>query len=244
MCVGEPGQPAPVAESLPRAPRPGRRRPGRPRSADGPAVTRDAIVDTALRATAANGCQGLALRQVARELDVSLATVQRHFATKDELWRACVDTVMSQPIDVDGADGLEAELHTYLLALIERATVSPAVTAAMWNDPEPGGDERIAYLVDKVRPRYDGYRDALEAAMTAGDIRNVEPGVVLALVGLGITSMASAPAPLRLLFGIDLDDQGQRDALASSLADVLLHGILPRHVTAPPGDAPRPAPRG
>ncbi len=207
-------------------------------------MTRNAIIDTALRATAANGCQGLALRQVARELDVSLATVQRHFATKDELWRACVDTVMSQPIDVDGADGLEAELHTYLLALIERATVSPAVTAAMWNDPEPGGDERIAYLVDKVRPRYDAYRDALEAAMTAGDIRAVEPGVVLALVGLGITSMASAPAPLRLLFGIDLDDQGQRDALASSLADVLLNGILPRHATAPAGDAPRLVPRG
>ncbi|MDA8366567.1 MAG: TetR/AcrR family transcriptional regulator [Actinomycetota bacterium] len=207
-------------------------------------MTRDAIVDTALRATAANGCQGLALRQVARELDVSLATVQRHFATKDDLWRACIDTVMSQPIDIDGADGLEAELHGYLRAMIDRATLSPAATAAMWNDTGPGCDERIAYLVDKVRPRYDAYRDALEAAMAAGDIRTVEPGVVLAMVGLGITSMASAPAALRLLFGIDLDDQGQRDALASSLADVLLHGILPRHATAPAGDASRPAPRG
>ena len=206
-------------------------------------MTRDAIVDTALRATAANGCHCLALRQVARDLDVSLATVQRHFATKDDLWRACIDTVLQEASPPDaagnGADGVEAELHGYLRAMIDRATVSPSATAAMWNDTRPGCDERIAYLVDKVRPRYEAYRHALEEAMANGGIRAIEPGAVLALVGLGITSMASAPVALRTLFDIDLDDERARDALAASLSDVLLHGMLPR-IPAPtvPGAPP------
>lgn len=221
-----------MAESLPRAPRPGRRRPGRPRSADGPAVTREAIIDTALRATAANGCQGLALRQVARELGVSLATVQRHFATKDALWRACIDAVMTEPSIPDREEGVEAELHSYLRALIERATVSPSATAAMWNDSGPGSAERIAYLVEKLSPRYQTHRRNLHAAMDSGAIRAVEPDIVLALVGLGITSMASAPVALRQLFGIDLDDAVERDALAASLADVLLHGMAAPAVPA------------
>jgi AcrR family transcriptional regulator len=197
-------------------------------------VTRDAIVGTALRAITANGCHGLALRRVAREVGVSLATVQRHFATRDELWRACVDAVLTEPDPPDDGSGVEAELQSYLRAMIERATLSPSATAAMWNDSGPGSDERIAYLVDKVRPRYQVHRQKLAAAMDAGEIRAVDPGAVLALVGLGITSMASAPVALRQLFGIDLGDPGDRDALAAALADVLLHGMSAMPA-APPG---------
>ena len=74
--------------------------------------------------------------------------------------------------------------------------------------------------------------------MATGGIRAIEPGAVLALVGLGITSMASAPVALRNLFVIDLDDERVPDALAASLADVLLHGMLPRADEATPPGAP------
>jgi AcrR family transcriptional regulator len=204
------------------------RRPGRPNATEGPAVTRQAIVDAALRTLADCGYPGLSLRGLARSLGVSLATVQRHFATKDDLWRAAIDAALPLPSGTDGATsrqpghGPGAELRN----TVHRALTRPGVTAAVWNDTTPGASERLDHLTARAGAVLQEGRERLGAGIASGTLRPIDVNALLALVGLGITSVASSGDGLRRLFGIDIDDPTEQDRLADSLTDILLNGIL------------------
>jgi AcrR family transcriptional regulator len=177
-----------------------------------------------------SGWAGLSLRGLARQLGVSLATIQRHFATKDELWRAAVDAALplrDLPSHADAADADAAgRFADNLRALIARSADRPGITAAVWNDQSPGAQSRIEHLTARSQAVLDGGRAQIAAGAAAGVLRPIEPEVLLALVGLGITSLASSTDALRQLFGIDIAQPAQRDRLADALADLLLHGVL------------------
>ncbi len=192
-------------------------------------MTREAIVATALESIRNHGLRGLALREVARRLAVSLPTIQHHFATRDELWRGCVDHLTAQrlpmlealPSQVPGAG-----LAEILRAQLAQTTLAPGLTAAMWHDPEEGAEERLDYLEERARPLVELGRRRIQAGITNGTLRPVDPDVVTALIGLGMGSLANAPEAMRRLFGIDLDDEAARERLATALTDILLNGLL------------------
>lgn len=207
---------------------PGRRR-GRPRLEEGPAVTADAIVRTGLDAIQANGWSGLALRDVARRLGVSLPAVQRHFPTKDDLWRACVDRLIAvrfaERLDGDRSDRPADRLLAALRSQFERSGVEPGLTAAMLLDRSEGAENRLAYVCEAVQPIIDWNRARLREAIDAGAMRTVDVDVVLALLGIGLSSLASAGPALQRLFGIELNDATQRDHFAATVADILIFGL-------------------
>jgi len=216
---------------------PGVRRRGRPRLVDGPAVTEAAIIATALRSVQANGPAGLALRDVARRLGVSLPTVQRHFATKDQLWRACVDAAVeavepelgaTEAAAAAGSSTPREALARHLRSQVERATRFPGLTAAMSNVTGPQEDEGLAYLVRRSRPVIDRSAALLRKAAARGTMRPVDVAAFLALVGLGLSSVASSRQGLRMLFDIDLDDPDAARGYVDALSDILLYGLLPR----------------
>lgn len=202
---------------------------GRPRRADGPAVTADAIVERALDVIQANGWSGLALREVARHLGVSLPAVQRHFATKDALWRACVDRLVADRLasrptespDAPSKEGLLAAVRTQL----ELPGLQLGLTAAMLSDRSEGAEERLDYLCDAVRPALAQARARIERAQQAGVVRPLDTEVLLALLSIGLGSLATGGSALRRLFGIDLDDPAEKDRLAAALGDIILSGI-------------------
>jgi AcrR family transcriptional regulator len=206
------------------------RRPGRPNATEGPAVTRQAIIEAALRTLADSGYPGLSLRGLARSLGVSLATVQRHFATKDDLWRAAVDTALPLPTPA-GTDEARSLRPGHgpgdeLRETVQRALTRPGITAAVWNDTTPGAAERLDHLTAQAGAVLQDGRDRLRAGIASGTLRAIDVDTLLALVGLGITSVASSGDGLRRLFGIDIDDPAERDRLADSITDILLNGIL------------------
>lgn len=188
---------------------------------------------------------------MARELEVSLPTLQRHFATKDDLWRACVDAALEQvgnelasaPAPAAGEDQGQAQgqrgtgggpvLTWHLRQQIERAARIPRLTAAMSNDSEPGAEDRLEYLLERARPLIDRSRGLVQAAIDTGVARPVDVEVFMALVSLGLGSLASSHDGLRRLHGIDLDDANQRDRYVAGLADLLLYGLVPRQEERP-----------
>jgi AcrR family transcriptional regulator len=194
-------------------------------------VTRASIVSVALESLQANGMAGLALRDVARRLGVSLPSVQRHFATKDELWRACVDAALESvvlPLPPEGGIDPRSGVGRHLKNQFERGSRMPGFTAAMSNDSEPGADARLDYLAERARPVIDGWLAALSAGSEAGLLRPVPAKVVLAVIALGVSSLASSRQGLLRLFGIDLDDDASRQEVVDSIGDLLLYGLLPR----------------
>lgn len=212
------------------------RRRGRPKSGEGPAVSASQVVDEAVRALARNGYAGLSLRSLARTLGVSLATVQRHFATKDDLWRAAVDSLV-EPAAENGPGGQtpEAELSSQFQGAILRASRRPGLTAAIWNDSGPGASERLDYLKAKATPTLLDGRQRLAEAIAAGMARPVNVVALQALIGLGITSLASSPEALRRLFDVDLDDPHQVAELADGLADIVVNGVVRNQPGDPTG---------
>ena len=214
---------------LPAMDRPPARRRGRPSLAEGPAVTAEAIVEKALEAIQANGWSGLALREVARELGVSLPAVQRHFPTKDDLWRACVDRLIAERMTVPPPGPPEAQgvdrLRSVLRAQFDRASLEPGLTSAMLSDHSEGADARLAYLYEAVRPTLEEGRARLQAGIDGGLIREIDLDVVLALLGIGLSSLSSARPALRELFGIDLAQESERERFAATLTDILIRGL-------------------
>ena len=209
---------------------PARRR-GRPLRADGPVVTREQIVREALVSLTSAGSSGLVLREVARRLHVSLSTIQRHFPTKDDLWRACVDAAISDvPVRTDEAFLSDPgfSVSDFLKSVIERTALYPQTTAAMWSDAEPGAEDRLGYLVERMSPIVEIARGRFSTATELGLFREVDPAVFFALISLGISSLGRSKIPLAEVFGIDLEDPDERARFTSGLLDILLNGVLPR----------------
>jgi AcrR family transcriptional regulator len=194
-------------------------------------VTREEIVREALVSLTGAGSSGLVLREVARRLHVSLSTIQRHFATKDDLWRACVDAVIEDvPIRADSSFAADPQFRVsdYLKSVIERTALYPHTTAAMWSDTDPGAEERLAYLAERMTPVVEIARSRFAVATELGLFRDVDADVFFALISLGISSLGRSRIPLQQVFGIDLEDSDERTRFANSLADILLNGVLPR----------------
>ena len=128
-----------------------RRRAGRPKGAG--VFDTDELLDRALDALARGGYRALSMRGLARELGVSLASVQHRFATKDELWRAAIDravgTAATRP-----PTGLTEVVRTRLLLSSSR----PGLMLALLTDDAPGHEERHAYLAAFLEPAIDSAR--------------------------------------------------------------------------------------
>ena len=76
---------------------------GRPRNAD-PALTRQRILDAAIRHFGDQGLKATSLRRIAADAGVTFATVHHHFGTKDELHARCLEECFTN------LEGLEGDL--------------------------------------------------------------------------------------------------------------------------------------
>ncbi|UGQ13328.1 TetR/AcrR family transcriptional regulator [Yinghuangia sp. ASG 101] len=125
---------------------------GRPRQ---PLLSRDRIVAAALALVDAEGLDAVSTRRLATELGVSGPALYNHFATKDELIDAVVDSVLGE-VDVDvlraprpsdaGAwqEPVAAWARSYRAALAAHPNVVPALA------PGPGRRPNALRMADAV----------------------------------------------------------------------------------------------
>ncbi len=202
-----------------------KRRPGRPKG--GSAIDRSEIAEAALKAIAAGGYSGLSMRGVARAAGVSLATVQRNYPTKDELWEGAVDHYM---------DGLEepslAEPGDPLALMIERFlgfnSTHPGLVTAIFTDRAPGHEERHGYVAGRLSARHERSLALLGDLQDHGVMRRVDGRALLLFLNMGLGAISSAPAATNLIYGFDLEDLAERSRLAAALADILRLGLEAR----------------
>jgi len=167
------------------------------------------------------------MRGVARTLGVSLSSIQHHYPTKDDLWRAAVDDLTSDAIARKRRRELP-DLAKSIATLLEEQSRRPGLLAALLTDTDDGCTERIAYLARSFSESLAGPTEEIRGLQELGLIRPVNARAFFALMTIGIGSIAGAPDALEGIYGFDISTEEGRTEIATALADILSLGLLTR----------------
>lgn len=211
----------PKTRTIPKAPRGGKTR-GRPREP----LTRDRIVDAAVRIMDAEGLEAVTMRRIGRELGVEAMSLYNHVADKEEILGGVVEAVMSEFEFPDTSGGEWAEQgRAAARAWRELLKAHPNVITLMSEQREPMtslralrpmehaiGTLRASGLSDeeavKAFRAFGGYIQGFVLAEVAnlfgGDEVQVLPEKVSE--ALPIDELPHLAATLPFLFRCDFDD--------------------------------------
>jgi AcrR family transcriptional regulator len=152
---------------------------------------RDQLIDTARRLFGERGTTDVSMDEIAAEAGVARSTVYVYFANRDELLRACVQSMYDRLQDtialvVDDEATPVARLRGLILGVLERVDESPAffrLAMATQSTTTAAGSEAVGGALmmiglDMIRV----LEDLVLAGMAAGDFRadlDAERAVVL-----------------------------------------------------------------
>jgi AcrR family transcriptional regulator len=205
-----------VSTSTTRIPRP---------SAD---ATRDRIVAAATELFSERSYDGATTREIATSAGVTQPLVNYHFRSKEELWRAAVDSLfdrLNHAMD-ERARGLRGvdEITSAKLRVREFIVFSarnPQLHRIIMQESKADGP-RMDYLVDRhVRPIYERTIAMFESLASAGAMPNIAaPHLYYILTGAGPTMFVLAPE-CRRLSGLDPSDDDVIEAHADAVCRLL-----------------------
>ena len=101
------------------------------------------------------------------------------------------------------------------------------VSSFLFDNSEASAD-RLECLTQALADEREAGRRALEGMVAAGEIRDVDLDVLEALYRVGLPALATSRFAVETLFGLDVRDDATRERIAETVADLLLHGLLPR----------------
>lgn len=179
------------------------------------------LLDRALDALARGGYRSLSMRGLARELGVSLASVQHRYPTKDDLWRAAVDRMLGDETRVIVDRPFPDAVRERMAQSAER----PSLLFALLSDDAPGREERLAYIAARLRPALDEANELFDTVRELGLTRDVDINVLVALMLIGVGALAALPEAVTKEFDLGPDPA---ERLAAGFADIVLNGILVR----------------
>ena len=165
---------------------------------------REQLVDTARRLFGERGTTDVSMDEIAAEAGVARSTVYVYFANRDELLRACVQSMYDRLQDtiglvVDDAATPVARLRGLILGVLERIDDSPAffrLAMASQATTTAAGSEAVGGALmmiglDMIRV----LEDLVVAGIAAGDFRaDLQPERAVVLVGQQIYGALSVRA--------------------------------------------------
>jgi AcrR family transcriptional regulator len=165
---------------------------------------RDQIMDTARRLFGERGTTDVSMDEIAAEAGVARSTLYVYFANRDELLRACVQSMydrMQDTVEVvlAGRASPQDRLWGLILGLLERIDESPAffrlAMATQASDAAAGseavGGALMMIGLDMIRV----LEDVVVAGMATGDFRaDLDPARAVVLVGQQIYGALSVRA--------------------------------------------------
>ena len=176
-------------------------------SADG---TRERILAAALDLFADLSFEGATTREIATRAGVSQPSLNYHFRTKDELWRAAVDGLFAK-LDaslrgrLDGLRGVDLVTTAKLMIrdFITFSAANPQLHRIITQESK-GEGERIDWLVEQhVRPLYETTTRMFEQLKAEGAVADIPvEHLYYILTGAGPTIFVLAPE-CRRLSGLD-----------------------------------------
>lgn len=191
--------------------------------------TRARIVSAAIKAFSEDGFEGASTRQIAGLAGENQGLITYHFGTKENLWRAAVDTLFGgfrSELTERGEVLRDADTHTRLRLLIyyfvRYAAEHPEQMRLMVQEGK-ADSPRMEWLVDQhIRPLYDFYSALVCDAQEAGVLPSI-PIVHLFYILIGATSLIFTHAPeCKRLTGKDPMDEQMIEAHAEAICNLIL----------------------
>ncbi len=194
-------------------------------------MTRERLLDAAVRCFAAEGYDAASTRQIEAAAGVKRGLVAYHFGTKDALWKEAVTWWFGQAshmlrVRVSGAGGPDpaAQLRALITGFVRFSAGFPEANRLMIREGMHD-DWRLEWLAEHiVRPWYERLRGVFEEARSVGAVRDV-PFVHFYYVLIGAGSLLFSMAPeVERLAGIDPSDEDVVGDHADVIADLLISG--------------------
>lgn len=140
------------------------------------AQTRQRIVDRARAIFAAHGFEGVSLRDIAAQAGVTHGLLRHHFGAKDDIWRAVIDTTISEYLNV--LTPLLAEAAASDTAAIEILRASsrnvvlmaaryPEVSRLLLHEGVVSGP-RLDYFLEQIAPLRERMAPLVQTVQQAG----------------------------------------------------------------------------
>jgi AcrR family transcriptional regulator len=203
-------------------------------------LTRQRLVESALREFAASGFDAASTRSIATSAGVRQGQLTYHFESKDVLWRAVVDHLFAR-FDGEFAtafdDGPESDAATRfarsIRALVRTVARLPELNRIMVHEGT-ADSERLDWIVEThVRQRFDQISELWAEVRASGATElDVDP-VILYYTVVGAASLLYVnAAEARRLVGRPRSRGVVSDQLIEAHADTLIAMLLgPRHTT-------------
>lgn len=195
------------------------------RSAD---ATRARILDAAVDLFSEQSFDGATTREIATRAGVTQPLLNYHYRSKDDLWRAAVDSLFarlraSMDARSEGLRGVD-EVTAAKLRIREFVTFSarnPELHRIISQECKSDGP-RMDYLVDHhVRPLYDATVSLFEHLVAEGQVPPIAPAhLYYILTGAGPNMFVLGPE-CRRLSGLDPESDEVIDAHADAVCALL-----------------------
>lgn len=217
--------------------------PGRSRRNRGSDVTRDALIDAGIEEFAANGFAGTSTRRIAEAADAHQSQIKYHFDTKDELWKRCVERLLTEldaaiAANLDPADtDITASLAATIRGLVHFMAGRPQLNRIMAHEATRSS-ERLAWLVDThLAARHRGLTTAWTRLADENVVAPIDPDVLYHTV-IGAAALLYSNGPEAALLGIDPADPALVERHADTLVTLFLRPADPPSAPTSPTTSP------
>jgi AcrR family transcriptional regulator len=195
-------------------------------------ATRDRIVAAAIDLFSERSYDGASTRDIAARADVTQPLVNYHFQSKEELWRAGVDSLfdrLTRTMDerARGLRGVDPATSAKLLVreFVVFSARNPELHRIIMQESKADGP-RMDYIVDRhVRPIYERTTELFESLTQGGVIPDIPAAhLYYILTGAGPTMFVLAPE-CRRLSGLDPRDDDVVEAHADAVCRLLFGSV-------------------
>lgn len=191
-------------------------------------VTRARILEAAVDLFSEQSFDGATTREIASRAGVTQPLLNYHFRSKDELWRAAVDSLFvrlqtSTDARIEGLRGVDEVTRAKLLIreFITFSARTPQLHRIISQESKADTD-RMDYLVDRhVRPLYERTVELFEHLARDGHVPPIPPAhLYYILTGAGPTMFVLGPE-CRRLSGLDPASDEVIEAHADAVCTLL-----------------------
>lgn len=190
------------------------------------------VLHAALTAFSRHGFEGVSLRSLNAELNVSHNMLTKRYGSKEALWKAAVDDAcarLTEALDAEDPAGPPFDrLHGMITAFVEAAAHQPDLLRLV-NSETTHDSDRVAHLWSRhIEPTITRFAPLYAQLVDDGTLRDVPLPTVYFMITAGGTAPWANPA-LSARLGHPPDSAAAIRTHARHVADLILNGLRTSH---------------